>query len=356
MMIAVFALESAQFHEGFNDKERREAAETALHAVNQALKQTPEWDKLWLVASRAARFAGQEEVAAAALGRARGAADVAKAVLGKGLDTLSSSTRTAVEVSTTPVVAMATDDPKQPLTVLVRPNIETLALNGSEIEAMRLAFERIWNQPPENAESIRSITAFYEEYRSPSFSSAPTIGPNLFLPWNRAFLAYIEGIIRENDPDFSMPCWTVPAEGLGRVPEAFRQFASETRNPLNAPRSEEANEGKILASNIVSALSSLMSQTKYDAFTEKLEHLSNRRHIAVGGWMSDPSLAAGDPLFYAHACGVDRIWAQWEANRGGTVKYDDTFLNQKLEPFGLTVKDVLNTQALGYTYDFLPVK
>ena len=49
----------------------------------------------------------------------------------------------------------------------------------------------------------------------------------------------------------------------------------------------------------------------------------NQVHVDVGGnspdgqtWglMSDPGIAALDPIFYLHHCNIDRMWAAWNAN------------------------------------------
>jgi tyrosinase len=65
--------------------------------------------------------------------------------------------------------------------------------------------------------------------------------------------------------------------------------------------------------------------------------------------MSDPTTAAFDPIFFAHHCMVDRIWYLWQVEHGsGAVPQD--LLDLELRPFGKRVKDVLDTQALGYDY------
>ena len=59
--------------------------------------------------------------------------------------------------------------------------------------------------------------------------------------------------------------------------------------------------------------------------------------------------AAYDPLFWFLTANVDRLWSLWQARHGGT-KIADNILDQKLEPFDKTVRDVLDTEKLGYSY------
>lgn len=364
MMIAVFALESAQFHKGFSDDKRRVAARNALDKINLALEQTPDWDKLWLVASRAARFADEPEIAAAALERANGAADLALAALGRDVETLSRSVRTAIKVGTAPAVAASVEDPEQPQGIVVRRDIDTLDPDGPHIVALREAFSRLEARPAEDPESLASLTAFYADYFSMGIRGGAT-PVSLFLPWNRAFLAHVERIIRKDDPTFAMPCWTFTSQGISfaRIPEAYLIPSNREANPLyRSARSPTAVAGTEEGDFATRAGDILSGAQGFYQFSQSVETFSGRRHIWVGGRDGAMSLiktAASDPLFYAHACGVDRLWAQWEARVGSPLGYIPkdgvSLLDQKLEPFGFTVKDVLNTRDLGYTYDFLPV-
>ena len=65
--------------------------------------------------------------------------------------------------------------------------------------------------------------------------------------------------------------------------------------------------------------------------------------------MSDPTFAAFDPVFFAHHCMIDRIWYLWQV-RWGIDRIPPALLDLALAPFGKTVRDVLDVQALGYEY------
>jgi tyrosinase len=55
----------------------------------------------------------------------------------------------------------------------------------------------------------------------------------------------------------------------------------------------------------------------------------NTVHGMVGGagFMSDPYLAALDPIFWLHHCNVDRLWQAWMSTPGKTMVRDPRWLN-----------------------------
>jgi hypothetical protein len=65
--------------------------------------------------------------------------------------------------------------------------------------------------------------------------------------------------------------------------------------------------------------------------------------------MANVTRTAYDPLFWFLTANVDRLWSLWQARHGGT-KIGDNILDQKLEPFDKSVRDVLDTEKLGYHY------
>jgi tyrosinase len=103
----------------------------------------------------------------------------------------------------------------------------------------------------------------------------------------------------------------------------------------------------------------------------------NQVHVDVGGinsdqtvWglMSDPGIAALDPIFYLHHSNIDRMWAAWN-NNGNSNPTDPNWLNGPAAigerefampmPDGsswvYTPADVTSLSQLDYTYDDLSV-
>ncbi len=69
----------------------------------------------------------------------------------------------------------------------------------------------------------------------------------------------------------------------------------------------------------------------------------------VMGTMSDPDWAAYDPIFWAHHTMVDRAWALWQIAHPGATP-PSNLLDTKLEPKGMTVRETLDINQLGYDY------
>jgi tyrosinase len=103
-----------------------------------------------------------------------------------------------------------------------------------------------------------------------------------------------------------------------------------------------------------------------------IEQIHNNIHSATGGYetqvagqghMSDPAIAAFDPIFYLHHCNVDRQLAMWQT-LNPTKWFDNIGPNDagpkyRLEPFHkadgqvYTSDDVKDWTKLGYQYDNL---
>jgi tyrosinase len=102
----------------------------------------------------------------------------------------------------------------------------------------------------------------------------------------------------------------------------------------------------------------------------------NLVHVYVGGnapngqtygLMSDPGIAALDPIFYLHHANIDRMWAVWNLNPANTNPTDPTWLNGPAaagdrefvmpNPDGsslvYTPQQMSNLAQLNYTYDDL---
>ena len=113
-----------------------------------------------------------------------------------------------------------------------------------------------------------------------------------------------------------------------------------------------------------------MRQTRYGripgptGFTFQLEQQPhNLMHVEVGGegWMSDPRMAARDPIFWLHHANIDRLWKRWIQLEGGRTNptADPTWMNSKFAFYDeekrrveMTGAQVLETvPQLDYRYD-----
>ncbi|WP_127502560.1 FG-GAP-like repeat-containing protein [Actinoplanes solisilvae] len=203
-----------------------------------------------------------------------------------------------------------------------------------------------------------------------------------FLPWHRAFLYYFEEIVRaevvaQGGPsDWALPYWNYAIAGRNVLPPAFREptMPDGSPNPLFvANRNPAVNTGATLPSTSTSA-SAALAQTAFtpgfgggrttpqhffNQFGELEFTPHNDIHVLIGGWMSNPNLAALDPIFWLHHANIDRIWSLWLAQGGGRADPGETGwrdVSWRLHdgagnPVTITTAGVLDTMGqLGYVY------
>lgn len=231
-----------------------------------------------------------------------------------------------------------------------RKRVSASNLDGSAQESLRKGFSALYGADANVGDdrNFSAIASLYARY-------APH-GSLLFLPWNRAFLIHLERRMRDLNNGPSLACWDWTE---GKVPEIFsvETVAGNEPNPLfsgplknNSSRrtTRKPRKGGGLPSkrDIETALQ-ISDWADFSSYVE--DNLNNRTHGWVGGDMGAINTAAYDPLFYAHRCQIDYIWSKWQSiYPDATVGKD--ILDEPLQPFGMTVRDVLDTKALGYVY------
>jgi tyrosinase len=256
----------------------------------------------------------------------------------------------------------------------VRKNIESLT--PPELEALRAAYlqvQSIWDNRGYNYfASLHGIPNWYCNHHDRTIRTLQNL--RLFLPWHRAYLLYFEkALIDQAGPDakIGLPWWdwTSPTSHTIGVPTAFSQPAVDGRfNPLSqaliyAPSANPPiwrwtrrfpGDPRWLPSSAL--VESLLNHSQFRDFSIQLEDVHDYVHGwaggnngAVGGDMGNLGTAAWDPLFWSHHCTIDRIWYMWQL-RQGINNISPELSDVVLQPFALTVKDVLNINALGYEY------
>jgi tyrosinase len=191
---------------------------------------------------------------------------------------------------------------------------------------------------------------------------------DMFLPWHRMYVYYLEKIVRMvlNDPSFALPYWNYNAAATASLPQAFINPASSS-NPLYYPyRNPGPQSGAPLTDLDLSAL----NQSAYSAFCSQLDFgLHGNVHVKVGNssqGMGSVAWAANDPIFWMHHSNIDRLWASWNAaGRTNPTTADwtgQTFVFANPGGAGCAkviakVGDFSSIATLGYAYDRLePVR
>jgi tyrosinase len=97
------------------------------------------------------------------------------------------------------------------------------------------------------------------------------------------------------------------------------------------------------------SVESVLGLTSFVDVSGQLQNIHDAVHGWVGGQMGVISTAAFDPIFWTHHTMIDRLWYQWQLKHG-INNIPPNYLGQTLEPFGLTVEQVLDVNMLGYDY------
>lgn len=157
------------------------------------------------------------------------------------------------------------------------------------------------------------------------------------------------------DGDARIPAaYAAGATGRARNPlAASRAFVPTARPPIDhwTTRAPGSNPFARLPrrAEIYDDRRGLLADSDFASFSDRLENFHDGVHGWVGGDMGDVTVAAYDPVFFAHHCMIDRLWYLWQV-RWGIGRIPPSLLDLPLIPFGLTVRDVLSVQRLGYEY------
>lgn len=194
-------------------------------------------------------------------------------------------------------------------------------------------------------------------------------GKSRFFPWHRAYVLVLERKLREINPNISIPYWDwtydweaplkspIFSERRGfevllgdekgdcRYPRAFRHPHCLRRvyDPDNFPVYYAPDDVRTVIEQV----------SNYDRFRSLIETLPHAIvHTTLGGDMASMS-SPNDPIFWIHHSMVDYVWWMWQRLHHQGNHYSNNYdgdVKEILEPFGITIEDVLDTERLCYSY------
>lgn len=190
----------------------------------------------------------------------------------------------------------------------------------------------------------------------------------LFLPWHRAYLHYLDLALNDfvEEGTIAQPWWdwTITRE----IPQAYeadeidgndnplRRYRMNLTVPNGPPirRFTRRDPGGHPFATLptTQAWENALADDDWSSFSDTMQGLHDAVHVWVGGSdgdMGSVATAAFDPIFYAHHAMVDRAWYLWQV-RHGINTIPENLLDFVLDPFPQTVRDVLDTKSLGYEY------
>lgn len=241
--------------------------------------------------------------------------------------------------------------------LMMRKEIRSL---GSDLEKLRIAFRELKAKTGQGSYGQIAGIHGYPDFKCEHYT-------NLFLPWHRAYILSLEQALQKVDSSVSLPFWdwTSDESISSGLPREFADrkciiSGDMVDNPLYSATNLRTGRQTVRYPQDPYALNSIKSgvlraftNTDYEQFNIRLEiPPHDNLHSWVGGDMGRQTDSAFDPIFWAHHANVDRQWAQWQIGANN----DDpspSIQAQMLDPFGLTVKQVLDRKKLGYDYEGL---
>lgn len=232
-------------------------------------------------------------------------------------------------------------------------------LSQDEAGALRAA----WEQIKDISASVRGDDRGFFEHaglHGVPYWRCPHHDPHrIFLPWHRAYLYRLEQALQDRVPGVTLPWWDWTTTRA--IPPAFAASDALGGSPTLVTAADVREGGQVLDETSRApgdprrlpgpeALRDVLGEPSFAVFSDACESIHDAVHVWVGGTMANVSYAAFDPLFWAHHCMIDRVWWLWQqAGRMNAVPAPG-WERLVLEPFNLTVGDVLNANALGFDY------
>lgn len=190
-----------------------------------------------------------------------------------------------------------------------------------------------------------------------------------FFPWHRAYVLALERRLRSfgaPNSNIVIPYWDwtldyarplespifSPAYGLD-VRANIREGDCRYRRSLfsNHCLRRQYNPGNFSTYYSPQTVAAVVAnQTEYDSFRELIELVPHAIvHISLGGDMSTMA-APNDPIFWLHHSMVDAIWWLWQQTHPAHAFDYTGNVDTVLRPFNVTVRQVLDTENVCYSY------
>jgi tyrosinase len=277
-----------------------------------------------------------------------------------------------------------------PPAVYIRQNVDSLHSDDPIVAAYRKGVTAMQRRSQANQNDPLGWTYqanMHGSYTKPALPlwNGCQHGTYFFLSWHRMYIWYFERIVRAASAydDFALPYWDWTRDRA--LPEIFR-LPAESANPLYVQqRRKTINDGVPMDQRVV-VTTPTFSYTDFSSppgsglsfggqaqgpihlasnpiFGQFENQPHNNVHDVVGGttgWMSDPNMAARDPIFWLHHANVDRLWKRWldlgdgRSNPTGDaywMTYPFSFFDANGKQVTLTGADILDTVAqLDYLY------
>jgi tyrosinase len=201
------------------------------------------------------------------------------------------------------------------------------------------------------------------------------VGLYRFLAWHRRYLVEIErelqrvdALLRPGAPEkLGIPYWrwqdAFPAWLADFLPAQDPETGQTPPARKNSPPPAKANADDIdiIVNQFSIQSTGLSGENDYTKFTYGVEGWGlradgtglpahNHGHSWIGGIMNNTSTSPTDPIFWLHHAEVDRLWQIWRQTNPTPAPLL-AGADRIMDPWAESYDDLLDTAALGYTYD-----
>ena len=266
---------------------------------------------------------------------------------------------TAVKLMQSPAI----NYPPQPQSWTFQAYIHAVPLNpfdpaasgGIRGSALAKRIDEIYGDP-----AIGTPQASWKQAALKCWATCTHASP-FFTVWHRWYLYYFERICREisGHPEFALPYWNYASDDGAslQLPTGFQEASQDPQHPNSlyfddrglgfstpdaaGPQNVSMNDNGYLPYSLTRYGPALSSKEMFPSdpqgsvntnptsgdylaygFAGRLECAPHDNvHSFVGGWMQNVPSAAGDPIFHAHHCQIDRLFASWAAQRGASYNW-----------------------------------
>ena len=258
--------------------------------------------------------------------------------------------------------------------VVTRKNISDLPVNDPEIKLFKEAISILKKRSeasPLDPMGWQAMGALHTIFCASSIYSNQMHYNWYVWPWHRLYLWSMEQKLQKavNEPKLALHYWDWTKSNF--IPE---HYWGDESNPLYNPTREVSQDDEIPKDfiNVGAAFRASYYKTfgGYPAIKERGEEqkdgiaeqsFHNNIHNWIGGQMATFTESGYEPIFYGHHGNCDRIWEAWQAYSPENKNPDvDKWLGKRLfatdgngRPVDFKIRELLNTEALGYRFNDL---
>lgn len=277
-------------------------------------------------------------------------------------------------ITTNPKHAIGTPEvfsPKPAKVKRLRRDVDDL--DQGEIDLLITAFEGIMKLPrtdPNSYFALASIHWYPDKDRCEHHNDK-------YHPWHRAYLLRFENALRtiSGCEDITLPFWDVtkpPPSFLFKKPFSFYTFPVDVSSDPKHKAGEKTIRNsraaivkRLKEFDVAGTISKGLAKPVWGNFNNYEEAsvvaAHDNGHGAMGGSQLNSGVASFDPIFWFFHCYWDRLWWEWQMAVQATTywKFRSTILDSTLfldrgfddlEPFGVTVRDVIDSHELDVGY------